>query len=189
MQLPDSSVNQDERWHRLLVFEDSLITPTHHFAHRGEIIDPGDALDLEFAIFGVAHRSVFPDHHGGHGLSTLYVRDVEAFNAFGQVRKHKNILEDRFQHVGARLHHSEPLIVRLLGIVADQIHQRAFITALRDDDVNAVATFFRQQRLECLPVLEVYRYVDLSRDVLLVQVQLRKEGREELSHVEYAFKL
>ena len=140
VQLPDAAVDQHQARHGLLFLLHPLVAAGHHLAHRGEVVHALDALDDELAIVGLLHLAVFPHHHRRHRFRALDMRDVEALDALGQLRQHERVLQSFLDRLGRRLHHAEALIVGLLGILPDQVDQRALVAALRHVNLHLAAS-------------------------------------------------
>ncbi len=102
----------------------------------------------------------------------------------GSFRHAQSILQRFLNRLGIRLHHPEALIVRLLGVVAGKIEQRALIAALRHQDVNArcrglSAICSESSSSSVLAIFEVHRNVDIARNVWLSDIKLVEERGEE----------
>jgi hypothetical protein len=69
--------------------------------------------------------------------------DVEAFDALGTLGQAESILQRFLNCAGIRLQDAKTLIVGLLRVVAGEIDEFAFVSALRDGNVDAreTATF------------------------------------------------
>ncbi len=72
--------------HWLVFFLEAPVAARDDFAHGGEVVDADDGPDVELAVVATFHLAVFPHDHGGDGLRTLDVRDVEALDALWAVR-------------------------------------------------------------------------------------------------------
>ena len=92
MQLPEAAIDQHQAGHRFFFLLQSLVVARNHLAHRSEIIDTFYGSNDEFPVVRLLHPSVFPHHHRGHGLCALNVRDVEAFDALGQIGQAERVL-------------------------------------------------------------------------------------------------
>ena len=136
VQLTQSTVDQHQTRHRLLFFLQTFVSARHHLAHGSEVIDAVDAADNELAVIGFFHAAVFPDHHRSYSLRALNMRNIEALDAAGQFRHAQRVLQRFLNRFCVRLHHPEALVVRLFGVVARQVQQRALLTAQGDDNVN-----------------------------------------------------
>ncbi len=112
------------------------------------------------------------------------MRDVKALNALGDVRQAERVLQRLLHGLGLRLHHAEALNKRLLGVLRGQVDERAFFSALRDKYLDAAAALFRKQLFELGAVFKVDRREDVSRNVLLVDIDLLHQGGEEFSGME-----
>ena len=86
----------------------------------------------------------------------------------------------------AGLHHAEALIEGLLGILADQIDQRALLAALRNVDLHPALLAFGQHLFQRRTVFEIHRHVNRVRHVLLIEINLLQQRREKLARVEAA---
>ena len=170
--------------HRLVLFGDALVAAGDDLAHRGEVVDSLDGLDLEFAIGGFVHRAVFPHDHGGDRLRALDVRDVEALDAAGQFGQREDVLQALLDRFLAGLQDAEALIVALLRVLPGEVDERAFFSALRDGDLDLVAGAFAEQSGERGAVGEVDREINGARNVMLVDVELLEQRGEEGSGFE-----
>ena len=70
--------------------------------------------------------------------------DVEALDALGKFRQAKLVLQRFLYDFRRGLQHSEALIEGLLGILPDQVDQRALLAALRDRDLDPRPSRFPQ---------------------------------------------
>ena len=165
------------RWAGLL--QDALVAAADDLAHGGEVVDAGDGLHLEFAVVGLLHRAVLPHHHRGDRLRALDVRDVEALDAARQLGQHEQVLQRFLNRLLRGLQHAEALIVALLRVLADEVDQRTLLATLRRGDLHAMAGALGEQMAERLAIREVDRHQDGARHVLLIDVELLEQGREE----------
>ena len=87
---------------------------------------------------------------------------------------------------GARgwLHHAEARVEAVFGVVLHQVEQGFLLAPLRGVDLHLAVALFREQFLERLAVFEIHRNVNGCRDVLLVEIDLFEQRREELRLVE-----
>ena len=155
VELAESAIDEDEAGHRLVFFGDAFVAAGDDLAHRGEIVDAVDGLDLKFAIGGLVHRAVFPDDHGGDGLRALDVGDVETLDAAGKFGEHEDVLQALLNGFLTGLEDAEALVVALLGVLAGEVDERAFFSALRDGDFDLVAGAFGEQSCERRAIGEV----------------------------------
>ena len=132
MELTEAAIDQHQAGHRLLLFLQSFISSRDYLAHSGEVVHSIHGPDDELAVVGLLHLAVLPHHHRSDGLGALNVRDVEALDALGQVRKAEGFLQSVLNGARVRLHHPEALIVGLLGIVAREVEQRPLFPTLGD---------------------------------------------------------
>ncbi len=158
---------------------EAFVAAADDLAHGGEVVDAGDGLDLEFAVVGLLHRAVFPDDHGGDGLGALDVGDVEALDAAGEFFEGECVLQGFLNGLHAGLEDAEALVVGLLGVLADEVDEGALFAALRGEDLDAAVGAFGEQLGEDGAVGEVDGDQDGARDVVLVEVELLEQGREE----------
>jgi hypothetical protein len=184
VKLAQSAIDQHQRGHGLLLFEQAAIAARDHLAHGGEVVHAGDGFDFELAIGLLVHLAVFPDHQRGHRLRALDVGDVEALDAAGQLGEHERVGQRLLNGLARGLQHAEALNVRLLGVLAGQIDERAFFSALRDGDLDAMAGALGEQGGQGFAVVEVRRDEDGARDVALVDVELLEQGGEDRTGVE-----
>src|SRR6187402_2633109 len=168
VQLAEAAVDEDERGKGFLLCLKFAVTACEDLVHRGEVVYARDAVDLELAIVGLLHLAVFPYDHGGDGLSALDVRDVEALDAFWRVGEAERILQGCGDGGFARLQGTEALIVRLLGVLADEIDQRAFFSALRCEDLYLVAGAVAEERGEEVAVAELEVHHDGAGNIWLI---------------------
>ena len=154
------------------------------FAHGGEVIYTEDGHHLELAVGGLVHLAVFPDDHGGDGFCALDVGDVKALDAAGKLWKHEGVGECFLNGLARRLKYAEALGVRLLGVLAGEVDERALFTALRNCDFDAVAGALGEECGEGFAIVEVDGHEDGARDVVLVNVELLEQGGEDASGVE-----
>ena len=120
----------------------------------------------------------------GDGLRALDVRDVEALDAAGQLRQHQRVGERLLNGLARGLEDAEALRVGLFRVLAGEIDERAFFAALRHRDFDLVAGALGEKRGQGFAVVEVDRDEDRARDVLLIDVELLEEGREDRAGVE-----
>ena len=78
------------------------------------------------------------------------------------------------------LQDAEALDVGLLGVLAGEIDEGAFFSALRDGDLDAMAGALGEQGGKGFAVVEIDGDEDGARDVLLVDVELLEQGAERL---------
>ena len=157
------------------------------FAHGGEIVYAEHGHDFEFAVGGLVHLAVFPDHERGHGLRALNVGDVEALDAAGELGEHQGVGEGLLNGFARGLEDAEALRVGLLGVLAGEVDEGSLFSALRDGDLDAVAGALGEQSGQGFAVVEVDRHEDGAGDVVLVDVELLEEGREHIAGVERDF--
>src|SRR5664280_125277 len=184
VQLSDAAIDQHQARHVLLFFLNPLVTAGYHLAHRGEVVHPDDVLNDELAVVGFLYLAVFPDHHRRDGFRALDMGDVEALNPLGQLRQHERVLQGFLDRFRRRLHDAEALIIRLLGILAHQVDQRALVAALRYVNLYPPLLAFREHFLQRDAIFEVHRNIYRVRHILLVQVDLLQQRRKEFSRLE-----
>src|ERR1700729_665673 len=189
MELAEAAVDKDERRERLIVVEQSLVASLNHLTHAGEVVDAANSFDLKLAIVGLLHRAVFPDDHGGYGFSALDVRNIEALDSSWKFFKGECILQRLLDRLERRLQNSEALIVRLLGVLADKIDERALLAALRRENLDALSRALGQHFGQHNAIGKLNRNKDRSRDVALVEVKLFEQRGEELCRIEWSAKL
>ena len=163
---------------------DALVAAGDDFAHGGEVVDAEDGHDFELAIGGLVHLAVFPDDQGGDGFGALDVGDVEALDAAGQLGEHEGVGEGFLNGFARGLEDAEALRVGLLGVLAGEVDEGTFFSALGDGDFDAVAGALGEQRGEGFAVVEVDGDEDGARNVVLVDVELLEEGGEDGAGVE-----
>jgi hypothetical protein len=166
--------------------QQALVAAVDDFAHRGEIVYAEDGHDLEFSVGLLIHLAVFPDDERGYGFSALDVGDVKALDAAGQLGEHEGFRERLLDSFAAGLEDAEALCVGLLGVLACEIDERAFFAALRNGDFDAVAGTLGEQGGQGFAVVEVHGDEDGAGDVVLVDVKLLEQGRENGTRVEWS---
>src|SRR4029077_3931254 len=118
-------------------------------------------------------------------LGSLDVRDVEAFDALGELGQADGLLQFLLNLSRVGLQHAEALIVGLLGVVAGEIDQGALVSALWDQDVYArgasAPVLFGEKVFEFFAVLEVDGHVEIPRNVRLADVELLEQGGEKFA--------
>jgi hypothetical protein len=72
----------------------------------------------------------------------------------------------------------------MLRVGFHQIDQRLLLPALRHQDLYFVAFFLAQQFFQRLAVFEIHRHVDAAGNVLLIQINLLEQRREEFVGLE-----
>src|SRR6266571_706467 len=169
VQLAEAAINEHQARHAAAIGGDALVAAGDHLAHGGEIIHPIHRADDEFAIVGFFHLTVFPNYHRSDRLRALYMGDIEALDAPGQVGKGKRVLESG-----------------LLGVVADQINERALFTTLGNQDLDAALALFREQLFQHDAVFEIYGHVDVARHILLINVELLKQRGKKFAGMKFA---
>jgi hypothetical protein len=107
------------------------------------------------------------------------VGDVEALDAAGELFEGEGILESFGDGLLRGDEDAEALVVRLLGVLADKVDEGTLFAALRDGDVHAVTTLFRERIGEKLAVGEIDGDEDGAGDVTLIEVDLFEESGEE----------
>ena len=120
----------------------------------------------------------------GDGFRALDVGDVEALDARGQLGQHERVGEGLLNGFARGLEDAEALRVGLLGVLAGEVDEGAFFSALRDGDFDAMAGALAEEGGERFAVVEVDRDEDGARDVVLVDVELLEEGGEDGTGVE-----
>ena len=161
----------------------------YDFAHGGEVVDAEDGHDFEFAVGGLVHLAVFPDDHGGYGFSALDVGDVEALDAAGEFGEHEGVGEGFLNGFARWLQDAEALDVGLFCVLSGEIDEGTLFSALRDGNFDAVVDAFAEKRGEGFAIVEVDGDEDGAGDVVLIDVELLKEGGEDLAGVEGGFLL
>src|SRR5262249_57953938 len=109
----------------------------------------------------------------------LDVGDVEALDATREFFEGEGVLQSLGYGFLRREEDAEALVVRLFGVLADEVDEGAFFTALRDGDFDAVATLFSEQVGEQSAVREVNRDEDGAGEIALIEIELLEEGGEE----------
>ena len=79
---------------------------------------PSNGLDNKFAVVGFLHRAIFPNNHRGHRFCALDMGDVEALDAFRQIRQTERVLQGLLDLRMLGFITAETLIVRLLCVRA-----------------------------------------------------------------------
>ena len=82
------------------------------------------------------------------------------------------------------MHDAETLLERVFRVGFDQRQQRLLLPALRHQDLHFVAALFAQQFFQRLAILEIHRHVDAAGDVLLIEINLLEQRREEFVGLE-----
>jgi hypothetical protein len=112
------------------------------------------------------------------------VRDVEALDASGEFGKHEGVGERFLDGFPGRLEDAEALDVGLLCILSGEVHKGTFFAALGDGDFDTVVDAFAEESSEGFAVIEVDGDKDGAGDVVLIDVELFEEGREDLAGIE-----
>ena len=96
------------------------------------------------------------------------MRDVEALDALREFRQAHYLLQFFLNLLRVGLKHTKALVVRLLRVVPGKIDERAFIPALRNENMNPcgagalACALLGEQILECLPILKIDRDVEIT---------------------------
>ena len=138
VELAEAAVYEDERGEEFFLVEQAFVATLDDFTHAGEVVIAGDGFDLEFAVVGLLHGAIFPDDHGGYGFCALDVGDVEALDAGGELSECEGVLQGLLNGFLVRLEDAEALVIGLLGVLADEVYERAFIAALGGGELNAM---------------------------------------------------
>ena len=102
--------------------------------------------------------------------------------ALRQFRQPKGVLQCLLDRLRVRLHHAETLVIRLLSIVPGQIEERAFVTSLRHEDVDAgsplvsFSHLFRQHFFQRFPILEPNWDVNVPWNIRLPDIKLLEQS-------------
>ena len=83
MQLPEAAIDQNQIRKFPLLFLQARVAARDHFAHGCEVVVAFDGPDDELAVIGLLHSAVFPDHHAGHFVGALNVRNIKTLDALG----------------------------------------------------------------------------------------------------------
>ena len=106
------------------------------------------------------------------------MRNVETLDALWELGQRERVLEGFLNGARIRLEDAETLVVRLLGVVAGEIDELAFVSALRNGDVDArrssalARELFAERVFKFFAVFEVDGNEDVARDVGLGQIEL-----------------
>ncbi len=136
---------------------------------------------------------VFPDHHRRDSLRALNVRNVEALDALGKFGQAERVLQFFLNGFRVGLEHAEALIVRLLGVIAGEVDERAFVATQWNDDVDScradtlVRHLLGEQVFESFTVLKIDRDVDIAGHVGLADVELLEQSGEKFAGMELIF--
>ncbi len=117
------------------------------------------------------------------------MRDVEALDAGGELFEGECVLQGLLDGLDAGLEDAEALVVGLLGVLADEVDERALFAALRGEDFDAAAGALGEQLGQDGAVGELDRDKDGARDVALVEVELFEQRGEEFCRIEGAAEL
>ncbi len=102
----------------------------------------------------------------------------------GQLFEGERVLQGLLDGLDAGLQDAEALVVGLLRVLADEIDEGALFSALRGEDLDALAGALREEFGEDGAVGELDWDEDGAGDVALVEVELFEEGGEELCRAE-----
>src|SRR5271169_5712417 len=72
----------------------------------------------------------------------------------------------------------------MLRVLPDEVNQRALLTTLRNMDLHAPLVPFRENLFQRRTVLEIDGHVNRVRHILLIQIDLLQQRREELARLE-----
>src|SRR3984957_10571257 len=118
VKLPQASIDEHQAGHRLFFLQKAFIAACDYLAHGSKIVHTLDRADDELAVVRFLHLAIFPDHHGGHSLRALDVRNVEALDALGEFGQAENFLQFFLNGLGIGLELAKALIVGLFGVGA-----------------------------------------------------------------------
>src|SRR5579859_1370585 len=184
VQLAEAAIYQNQAGETFVLFPQPLISARHHLAHGSKIIHAFHGTNNEFSVLGFIHLSVFPYHHGCHRLGPLDVGDVEALDSLGNLRQSECVLQSFLYGLGRRFHHPKTLVKRLLGVLCHQVDQRSFFSTLGHQNLHFFLTLFPQQLFQRSAVLKIHRHQNIVGNILLINIDLLHQGREELSRRE-----
>ena len=91
-----------------------------HLVDRGDIVGPLHGFDLEAAIGRWLGLATLEDHHRGHRLLALSIRNVIAFDALRQARQVEQVAQLRERAHGPLLG-VEPLHPQLIELLASVV--------------------------------------------------------------------
>src|SRR5258708_4075215 len=192
MELPDSTINQNQARQRFLLLLQPAVAARYGFAHAGEVIVLSAravaaffAANDEFAVVRLFHSAFFPDHHRSDRIASLDVRNVKALNAVRFLRQIERILQRLADGLCCRLQHAEALLEGMLRVVLDEIQKCALLPALRRVDLHLVPGALGQRFFQKLAVFEFHWHMNRLGQVFGFQVKLFEQRGHKFLRIEF----
>ena len=147
-ELPLPAVDDDERRRiresplarrdRLVPLADQPVEPPpEHLLHAGEVVLPGNALDLELAVVAPLGQTVLEHHHGADRVALPQVGDVVALDPKRRLRQ-AELVGELGEGAGAspEVRRAPQLVPmeRVRRVLVHDLHELALGAALRDAD-------------------------------------------------------
>ena len=131
MELSQATVDQDQVGQGAAFLQESPVAARNHFDHALEVVRPADRLDDEFAVVGLLHSALLPNHHAGHAIRPLNVGDVERLDPLWRVFQVHQLGQSLTDHPDAGIQGAEALVEGQAGVPLGQADQLLLGTSLR----------------------------------------------------------
>ena len=106
------------------------------------------------------------------------VEGLDAVRRFGKVER----FAEAFQHFArVGLQDAEAPLKRVAGVTRHQFRQRALGPGLRSENMDGPPAPLGEHLLQRFAIVEVRGRVNLTRQILLVQIDLLEQGGEEFA--------
>src|SRR5580658_785025 len=185
----------------------AAIAAAHGFAHAGEVVvfgirsstaclavaadlfstfvsAPFIAANDESSVVGFFHVAVLPDDHGGDGVGSLDMGNVETLYAARLFGKVESVLQGFADGLRAWFHYTEALFERVLRVAFYKVQEGAFVAALWCEDFDLVSGALGERFFEQFAVFEIDGDVNRFGQIFGFQVELLKERRDEFLRIE-----
>ena len=173
-ELAETAVDENEVGQVRALFQQPPIAPSHHFAHGREVVGRAHhGLDLERPVVGLLGRRHLEDHHRGHDVRPLQVRDVEALDPPRLVGQAERLHEGDENFARTLLRMTPFQIMGELGVAGDEFEQTDLLAALGHAESHLGAPPFAEPGGQSVHSLEGLGHQDLARHVAIVLVETR----------------
>ena len=179
VQLSKAAVDQHQSRHFRLFLLQTRVAAGDHFVHGREIIIAFHRADDELAVIAPLHPSVLPDHHAGDLVGSLYVGDIKTFDSPRRLFQTECLPQGFLNCFRVGLENAEAGVETVFRVGLGQIQHGALLPPLRRVDLHLSVALFRQQFFHHLAVFELHRNMDHAGHVLLIEINLQKQGRDE----------
>src|SRR5260221_7082025 len=182
IELPAPAVDEDHVGERLPLLHQAAVAAVHRLGHGAEVVRADDALDVEDAVLVLVELPAVEDHHPGHRVGALDVRDVERLDLLDLPVVPESLpkfLCSDLHPVLLRL--AEARLVRQLCIAVGQLHPVDAFAALRRANRDLPLPLLPQPFREQLPLFDLHRDEDLGRNEEIVLVVALQHLAEEVA--------